>query len=176
MIPQAIAHEIDVSEVAKLTASDAAANDRFGDSVSISDDIIVVGARFDDDAGSSSGSVYVFGKDVGGDDNWGQITKLTASDAAAVDRFGDSVSISDDIIVVGAPNDDDAGSSSGSAYVFSEDEVDDDDEDEDDDEDDDEDEDEDQKKSNQLTSIVKLFQKSSTSIISVLNRMNIAIN
>lgn len=48
-------------EDAKLTASDAAAGDRFGYSVAISGDTAVIGSYFDDDAGSYSGSAYVFG-------------------------------------------------------------------------------------------------------------------
>jgi hypothetical protein len=48
------------TEQAKLTASDAASNDRFGHSVSVSGDTAVVGARLDDDGGSNSGSAYVF--------------------------------------------------------------------------------------------------------------------
>ena len=45
-----------------LVASDGAANDYFGTSVAVSGDgnTIVVGAMFDDDKGSDSGSVYVF--------------------------------------------------------------------------------------------------------------------
>ncbi len=49
---------------------------------------------------------------------WTQQQKLTASDAAAGDQFGVSVSVSGDTAVVGAYEDDDAGDSSGSAYVF----------------------------------------------------------
>ena len=100
---------------AKLTASDAAAEDFFGVSVSVSGDTAVVGAFADDDAGSNSGSAYVF---VRSDSTWTQQAKLTASDAAASDFFGLFVSVSGDTAVVGAPEDDDAGSSSGSAYVF----------------------------------------------------------
>jgi hypothetical protein len=48
------------TEEAKLTPSDAAAGDFFGYPVSIFGDTIVVGAYLDDDAGSSSGSAYVF--------------------------------------------------------------------------------------------------------------------
>jgi len=44
--------------------------------------------------------------------------KLLASDGAASDYFGWSVAISGDTAVVGAYNDDDKGSNSGSAYVF----------------------------------------------------------
>ena len=105
-------------QVAKLTASDAAGGDWFGFSVSISGDYAVVGAWGNDDAGTDSGSAYIFYRNQGGDDNWGQVAKLTASDAAVGDHFSWSVSISGDYAVVGADLDDDAGSGSGSAYVF----------------------------------------------------------
>ena len=97
----------------KLIAADSAAGDQFSSSVSVSGDIAVVGAFADDDDGSASGSAYVFGRDEGGPDNWGLVKKLTASDAAAGDNFGTSVSISGDTIVVGALGDDDNGSASG---------------------------------------------------------------
>jgi len=44
--------------------------------------------------------------------------KLTASDGDTGDSFGWSVSVSGDYALVGAHNDDDNGSSSGSAYIF----------------------------------------------------------
>ena len=47
-------------EVAKLTAADAAASDQFGISVAIDGATVVVGANYDDDGGSGSGSAYVF--------------------------------------------------------------------------------------------------------------------
>ena len=106
-------------EVKKLSASDAAANDNFGTSVAVDGDIAIVGARNDDDAGSASGSAYIFSRNQGGADNWGEVKKLTASDAATPDQFGFSVSVSGDTAIVGARNDSDAGSQSGSAYSFS---------------------------------------------------------
>jgi FG-GAP repeat len=106
-------------EVEKLTASDRAAVDSFGYSVSISGDTAVVGARYDDDKGSNSGSAYIFFRDHGGTDNWGEVEKLTASDGAEGENFGSSVSISGDTAIVGAKYDDDKGSESGSAYIFS---------------------------------------------------------
>jgi hypothetical protein len=99
----------------KLTASDAAAGDLFGHAISINGDRVVVGAFGDDDAGSASGSAYVFRYDGG---VWVEEAKLTASDAAAYDWFGYAVSISGDRVVVGAYRDDEAGVHSGSAYVF----------------------------------------------------------
>ncbi|PLX27291.1 hypothetical protein C0581_03480 [Candidatus Parcubacteria bacterium] len=106
------------TEIKKLTASDAAAGDRFGDEVAISGNYAIVGAYANADAGAFSGSAYVFYKDQGGVDNWGEVKKLTASDAAASDVFGFNVSIDGEYAVVGAHQNDDGGSLSGSAYVF----------------------------------------------------------
>ncbi|KAH8085544.1 hypothetical protein JL720_7530 [Aureococcus anophagefferens] len=105
------------SQTAKLLASDAAKDDVFGESVAISGDLVVVGAYGNNDAGSSSGSAYVFRTRNSGA-SWTQTAKLLASDAAAEDYFGYSVAISGDLVVVGAYRDDDAGSKTGSAYVF----------------------------------------------------------
>ena len=103
------------TQQAKLTASDAARMDRFGYSVSVSDNTVVIGASGDDDGGPWSGSAYVF---VRSGSSWTQQAKLTVSDPAADDQFGLSVSVSGDTAVIGAPYDDDGGSQSGSAYVF----------------------------------------------------------
>ena len=103
----------------KLVASDGAASDSFGYSVSISSDgtTALIGARLDDDKGTDGGSAYVF-KFNG--TSWTQQAKLTASDGAANDYFGYSVSISSDgtTALIGATYDDDKGTDSGSAYVF----------------------------------------------------------
>ncbi len=105
-------------QVAKLTAADAAPGDYFGFSVAVSGDSVVVGAYQDDDASSASGSAYVFDRNEGGADNWGQVSKLTAADAAGGDNFGYAVDISGDSVIVGSRLDDDNGFSSGSAYIF----------------------------------------------------------
>ncbi len=106
------------SQLKKLTASDGAVGDRFGDSVSVSCDTAVVGASSDDDNGNNSGSAYIFKRNQGGADQWVEVKKLTASDGAAGDQFGRSVAISGDSVVVGAEGDDDNGDNSGSAYIF----------------------------------------------------------
>jgi len=104
--------DLDGTELTKITASDGAGNDRFGESVAIGSGRIVVGAFQDDDNGSSSGSAYIF--DLDGN----ELTKITASDAAGGDNFGDSVAVGSGRIVVGAYGDDDAGSDYGSAYIW----------------------------------------------------------
>jgi len=86
-------------EEAKLTAFDGAADDNFGRSVSISGDVCVIGARYDDDIGVSSGSAYVFRFK---DNAWIKEAKLVPFDGAASDYFGGSVASGSDSIVVGA--------------------------------------------------------------------------
>jgi hypothetical protein len=103
------------TEVAKLTAGDAAAEDFLGTSVSLSGVYALVGAPGDDDNGSESGSAYIFEQDG---IIWTEAQKLAAEDGAAEDIFGESVSIADAYAAIGAPGDDDRGSGSGSAYLF----------------------------------------------------------
>ena len=97
-------------QLAKLTASDAAAQDRFGRSVSLSGDVAIVGAPQ-----QFSGAAYVYRFDG---TTWSEEQKLTASDGAAGDAFGTTVSVSGPVAVVGAPLHDDAGNYSGAAYVY----------------------------------------------------------
>lgn len=100
---------------ATLIGADTEKGDSFGYSVAVSGDVVVVGARDDDDAGDRSGSAYVFryrGR------RWVQGAKLVASDGEARDNFGTAVSTSGDCILVGAKNNRHTGGGRGSAYVF----------------------------------------------------------
>ncbi len=107
----------DMTQTAKLTASDGDESDFFGTSVSISGDYAIVGAYGDDYNGSRTGSAYVFEKPAGGWSDMTQTAKLTASDGELGDYFGfHAVSISDDYAIVGA-----CGVGSyyvGAAYIF----------------------------------------------------------
>ncbi|MFK7774830.1 MAG: T9SS type A sorting domain-containing protein [Saprospiraceae bacterium] len=115
-------------QVTKIVASDRASYDAFGYSVSISGENVVLGAYFEDVSSGSStdnaGAAYIFSKDQGGSSNWGQVTKINASDWTSSDYFGFSVSISGDFVISGAfQEDDDVNgnnplSKAGSAYVF----------------------------------------------------------
>lgn len=102
-------------ESQRITASDAVGGDQYGYSVSISGDALIVGALFDDANGDFSGSAYISRRNGS---SWTEEQKLSSSDGASGDLFGTSVSIRGDVAVVGAPMDDDQGTSSGSAYVF----------------------------------------------------------
>jgi len=104
---------------AKLTAGDAATRADFGSSVSLSSDgnVALIGEALDDTYGMNVGSAYIFTRSGS---VWTQRKKLIASDRAVEDMFGYSVSLSSDgkTALIGAFGDDDKGSSSGSAYIF----------------------------------------------------------
>ena len=104
-------------QVKKITSS-GPDSENFGESVSISDDTVVVGALFGDGNEPNTGSAYIFYRDRGGFDNWGEVQKLIASDGDENDHFGISVSISDDTVVVGALFGDGNEPNTGSAYIF----------------------------------------------------------
>jgi hypothetical protein len=97
-----------VQESAKLVALDRAPGDYFGWRVALSGSTAVVGAP----GSGGTGVVYVF---VRAGSTWSEQARLTASDGAAGDRFGGSVAISGDTVVVGAACKD---SHRGAAYVF----------------------------------------------------------
>ncbi len=93
----------DWEPTAKLIPSDGAAGDRFGSSVAVDGDTVVVGAPYDDLDGWDFGSAFVFERDHGGPGNWGEVVKLVASNGTAHDTFGRSVGIDGDLVVVGSP-------------------------------------------------------------------------
>mmetsp|Transcript_14851 Transcript_14851/g.48444 ORF Transcript_14851/g.48444 Transcript_14851/m.48444 type:complete len:526 (+) Transcript_14851:8-1585(+) len=103
------------TQAAKLRGIDVERYDHFGRSVAVSDDaLIVVGASQHDDGGA----VFVF-RSVDAGASWDHVAELRASDGRIGDRFGTSVDLSDNLILVGAYHDSDNGTYSGSAYVYS---------------------------------------------------------
>ena len=94
----------------KLTASDAAQNDKFGmESVDIDGDTIVVGAYNEN---GSAGSVYAFTRSG---TTWSQQQKIVASDSTGYGYFGSKCRIKGDYLVVGSNN---LNSSRGAVYFF----------------------------------------------------------
>jgi hypothetical protein len=104
-------------EIIEVTASDASAKSTFGLSVALDADTGAVGAPNRAGSKKNEGSVYIIERDLGGTDNWGERTRIDASDADNGDRFGTAVAISGDTLVVGAPFNNDLGNASGSVYV-----------------------------------------------------------
>lgn len=110
----------DWSEVQKLVTSDPQASDWVGYAIDMSSDgtYIFLGVSYEDpDEIISAGSTYVFKKDGS---SWTEIQKLTASDKAQNDQFGNAIGVNSDgtIVVVAAPNDDPGLSNRGNLYVF----------------------------------------------------------
>jgi hypothetical protein len=103
-------------ETAKIWASDASPTAHFGFACAVSGDRLLIGAKDDAHAGTSSGSAYVFERSGA---SWIEVIKLTASDAAPGDAFGRSVALDGNLALIGAPSADGPTSFDfGAAYVF----------------------------------------------------------
>jgi hypothetical protein len=98
---------------AKLMAPDAAANDRFGQNVSVNADRLLVGAPRKDDPGLDTGATYVFARSTDG--QWILYTKLAAPAAQSADLFGGSLALSNGVAVATAPG---RAGNTGAAYIF----------------------------------------------------------
>ena len=98
-------------EQLEFVPSDFDTGDNVGNSVAVSGNVAVVGAYLSDDAGTQSGSAYLFDVTTGQ-----ELFKLTADDAKANDQFGVSVGIAGNYAVVGSL--DAAGDASGAVYVY----------------------------------------------------------
>lgn len=101
------------TQLHKLTAFDGTAEDWFGGSVAILGDIVAVGAQNDDDQGEDSGAVYLFDTQSGN-----RIKKVVPDDGETIDRFGHTVALSSEFLIVGALNDSDQGEFAGSVYIY----------------------------------------------------------
>lgn len=91
------------------------ANDLFGQSVSLSGGIALVGATLDGTTGSGSGRAYVFNSATGA---LLHTLENPIPGPSANDHFGLSVSLSGTQALIGAQNDDTTASNAGSAYLF----------------------------------------------------------
>ncbi|MCG3131766.1 MAG: hypothetical protein FLDDKLPJ_02571 [Phycisphaerae bacterium] len=102
---------------AKLVAPDADPVDLFGYAVAVHGDVIVVGARGDDENGTDAGAAYVFRRDGS---TWAFEQKLIGAEGGEpmFSAFGFCVDVHDQRIIVGAPWDDRSDSDDGAAYVY----------------------------------------------------------
>jgi len=105
----------DWSQREKITSTPRGVGAQFGHAVAVSGNTMVVGARYDGTKASQAGAAFVY---VLNGAIWTQQAKLLAGDGALADKFGASVAIDGNTIVVGAFNDDAPMANSGSAYVF----------------------------------------------------------
>ena len=91
--------------------------DYFGEAVAISGNYAVIGAKYENDEGGTySGKVYIF------DATTGSLLHIlnnpSAYSPSGDDHFGYSVSVDGNYAIVGTPLEDDAGTTSGKAYIF----------------------------------------------------------
>ena len=127
-IPCSTPTVVPIVQQAYLKASNIHADDQFGTSVAISGDLMVAGAPLEDSsAGADSGAAYVF---VRSGSSWGPPVQLKAPNPGAGDKFGSSVAIYGNTVVVGAAGEDSSATgvggdqgnnsalNSGAAYVF----------------------------------------------------------
>ncbi len=103
------------TQEAYLKASNTGSDDKFGSTVAISGDKVLVGTSEEDsaaigldgdqgsNAAAGSGAAYLFTRNG---TTWTQQSYLKASNTAAADGFGGSVAISGGTVVIGAPNED----------------------------------------------------------------------
>ena len=111
------------TQQAKIVSSDLQAGDQYGISVSINSNgtYVIVGANYEDggagDPATNAGAAYIYERDGS---TWTQIRKLTASDTAANDHFGTSVSTSSNgsYVIVGASGSDTQATNAGAAYIY----------------------------------------------------------
>lgn len=101
------------SQLDFIFPSDGHDRDHFGNSISIDNGVVAIGAHQDGDNGWVAGSAYLYDALTGT-----QIDKLLASDGAQFDYFGSSIAFDDGVVAVGAIGDEDNGGDSGSAYIF----------------------------------------------------------
>lgn len=105
----------DWTEFAKLVADDANDDDNWGTVIDFDGDYAAIGVSEDDDNGSNCGAVYIFKKH---DSDWLFMTKLYQDLPVVNDRFGVSVAIDANLLVVGATGAEASTLESGAAFIF----------------------------------------------------------
>ena len=102
---------------AKLNASDALANDRFGAQVALKGDVLFVGSIADNGVNNDNGAVYVFNRISG---SWSESAKLIppAPGTGTNSSFSTALSTDGSTLLVGSSHDDAAGYNAGAVHVY----------------------------------------------------------
>jgi len=103
------------SQQAKLVTAPGFADDTVGGKVVLKNDIAMLGAMRRDDKGKDSGAVVSFERES---TTWTQKRIFTAPDAKPGDAFGQSIALTENYLVIGAPRNDALGTDSGAAYIY----------------------------------------------------------
>ena len=102
---------------AKIVPDDLVGSDAFGEAVSLDENTLAVGAPAHSHSGVRfAGAVYIFVREG---NKWEQQAKLITDDPGKAAKFGSSVSLTFNTLVVGAPlHDTERGKDAGAAYIF----------------------------------------------------------
>lgn len=87
-------------------------------SITMTADFLFVSSFQETTISQGSGVVHIYGKDVGGANNWGYVKTITSSDGHNTQQFGYSILAVDTTLIVGATRDNEFGNASGAVYVF----------------------------------------------------------
>ena len=109
-----------VAPMARLDAAGGLSGEFFGSAIALDGDLLAVGAHYADVNGvRDAGTVYLYARDTAVPAGWIEIKKLNADKLEVGAGFGESVALHGDVLAVGAPNENNFGSSeNGVAYVF----------------------------------------------------------
>ena len=101
----------------KIVPEDLVGSDAFGETVSLDENTLAVGAPAHTHGGVRfAGAVYIFVREG---NKWEQQAKLTPDDPGKASKFGGSVSLTFNTVVIGAPlHDTERGRDAGAAYIF----------------------------------------------------------
>jgi hypothetical protein len=99
---------------AKLLPSHGMRHGRFGSSVSLSGNVAFVATEQDNNS-YGSGAAYVYRFDG---QRWQQEARLVSDSGQSYDYFGDSVSVSGNVALIGASADSEMDENSGAAYIY----------------------------------------------------------
>ncbi|MFK7818957.1 MAG: choice-of-anchor Q domain-containing protein [Planctomycetaceae bacterium] len=97
--------------------------DRFGISVSVDGDNLLIGKERDDSIADDTGKVYLHTRNTGGADAWGLESEFLAADARKDDHFGHAVAIDGSTMAIGAHldhptgNGNAGGTGNGAVYI-----------------------------------------------------------
>lgn len=105
-------------EMVKYQAEfNASETDKFGSAVAVSDNVAVVGAYWDDELAINAGAAFIYTRHGS---TWDEGVKILAPGGSQEERFGISVDISGNMVIIGSNFDSDDGTWSGAAFVYTE--------------------------------------------------------
>ncbi|QDU69879.1 FG-GAP repeat protein [Engelhardtia mirabilis] len=99
-----------------LLSSTTDVGDKFGDSIDVDGDVLVVGARANADLAPTAGQAVVFERQADG--SWLEVAVLSPPTPEVVGFFGDEVAVSGVNVFVAERNDDVFGANEGAVYVY----------------------------------------------------------